>query len=147
MAHEDPAHQPDKQLRLLVAELGNACNVCTHDSKWICSDQVFHVTPAVSGRHVLSYAADANSVVFEGARILPRNRACENTCAQWPRGQIGQSRQQGRQGQIDPRFDAVTAQSPMKRDATHEVCAEKLPSVFDDITRSFAERAGAGDRL
>jgi len=146
VAHEDPAHEPDKQLRLLVAELGNACNVFTHGSKWICADQVFHVTPAVSGRHVLSFAADASSDGFEGARVLPRNRACENACAQWPRGKSGQSRQQEGQGQTDPRFDAVTAQSAMKRDATHEVCAEELPSVFDDIARSLAKRLGAGER-
>jgi hypothetical protein len=35
----------------------------------------------------------------------------------------------------------------MKRDATHEVRAEKLASVFDDIARSFAKRAGAGECL
>jgi hypothetical protein len=147
VAHEDPAHQPDKQLRLLVAKLGNACDVRTHGSKSICADQVFHVTPAVSGRHVLSFAADEVSDGFEGARILPHNRACEHACAQWPRGKICQRRQQGWQGQIDPRFDGFRAQSAVKRDATHEVRAKKLASIFDDIARSFAKRAGAGERL
>jgi len=147
VAHEDPAHQPDKELRLLVAELGNACSVCAHGSKRTCADQVFHVTPAVRGRHVLSFAADAVSDSFEGARILLRNRACEYACAQWPRGKTCQKHQQGWQGQIDPRFDGFRAQSAVKRDATHEVRAEKLASVFDAIARSFAKRDGAGERL
>jgi hypothetical protein len=147
VAHEDPAHQPDKQLRLLVVELGNAGNVCAHGSKSICADQVFHVTPAVRGRHVLSFVADAVFDGFESAQILPHYRACEHTCAQWPRGKLGQSRQQGWQGQTDPRFDVVAAQSPMKRDATHDVRAEKLVSVFGDIARSFANRVDAGERL
>ena len=51
------------------------------------------------------------------------------------------------QCQTDPRFDVVTAQSAMKRDATHDVRAEKLASVFDDIACSFAKRVGAGERL
>ena len=35
----------------------------------------------------------------------------------------------------------------MKRDASDEVQREKSANAFDGIARSFAERAGAGERL
>src|SRR5215831_12623495 len=95
LTQEGPAYQPDEQLCLLIAELDSARNACPHGSKCIFADQIFYVTPAVSGRHILAFVTDGVSDGFEGGRILSRHRACENACAQWPRGKIGQGRQQG----------------------------------------------------